>query len=246
MRSFLIVGGCRGLGLAIAQELAAAFPGSEFVLTGRQAGVVPPDFPGTPRVVYVPWDMSKADDAEAGADRVLSAWHHRDRALTVVFNAGTLGVLDVLSSPKGGSAAAWGEALTTNVTSTAVLLSRCLNLPTPHRLTLVNISSKAAVAPFVSWSQYCAGKAARDMLFAVAAVENPLHRILNYAPGPLDTDMQKEIREECLHEETRKAFAGMKADGKLLDPNVSAKRMVAILKADNFASGAHIDFFDKE
>lgn len=53
---------------------------------------------------------------------------------------------------------------------------------------------------------YCAGKAARDMFHAVLAQEQAKKQenattstvekilVLNYAPGPLDTDMQKEIR----------------------------------------------------
>ncbi|NXQ23877.1 SPRE reductase, partial [Alaudala cheleensis] len=49
--------------------------------------------------------------------------------------------------------------------------------------TVVNISSLCAREPFPSWALYCAGKAARDMLFRVLALEEPQIRVLNYAPG---------------------------------------------------------------
>ena len=37
--------------------------------------------------------------------------------------------------------------------------------------TVINISSLAALQPFASWGNYCAGKAARDAMFKVLAVE---------------------------------------------------------------------------
>ena len=37
--------------------------------------------------------------------------------------------------------------------------------------TVINISSLAALQPFVTWGNYCAGKAARDALFKVLALE---------------------------------------------------------------------------
>ncbi|NWT11935.1 SPRE reductase, partial [Vireo altiloquus] len=48
---------------------------------------------------------------------------------------------------------------------------------------VVNISSLCAREPFPSWALYCAGKAARDMMFQVLALEEPGIRVLNYAPG---------------------------------------------------------------
>ena len=79
-------------------------------------------------------------------------------------------------------------------------------------LVIVNISSLAAIQPFPTWSVYSAGKAGREMYHKILAEENknsfpsthhqPAQtlsiRVLNYAPGPLDTDMQLAIREEPL------------------------------------------------
>lgn len=49
--------------------------------------------------------------------------------------------------------------------------------------TVVNISSLCALQPFKGWALYCAGKAARDMLYQVLAAEEPSVRVLSYAPG---------------------------------------------------------------
>ena len=70
-------------------------------------------------------------------------------------------------------------------------------------------------------------------------------KILNYAPGPLDTDMQKEIREcSTVDEETRKYFISLKEESKLVDPNQSADKLMKIVLDSNYENGAHIDFFD--
>lgn len=53
---------------------------------------------------------------------------------------------------------------------------------------------------------YILGKAARDMFFRVLALEYPDIRVLNYAPGPCDTDMQKKCREETGDPEVKNMF----------------------------------------
>lgn len=64
-------------------------------------------------------------------------------------------------------------------------------------------------------------------------------KVLNYAPGPMATDMSREIRsEETYEEEVRQ--------GALIDPKVSAEKCVRLALCGRFATGAHVDFFDKE
>ncbi len=60
--------------------------------------------------------------------------------------------------------------------------------PLPER-TVVNISSLMALRAQETWSLYCSGKAARDMFFRVVAAEEKGVTVLNYAPGPVLTDM---------------------------------------------------------
>ncbi len=89
-------------------------------------------------------------------------------------------------------------------------------------------------------------------------------KTLNYAPGPLDTKMMEDIVDKLV-EPARAEFRRMKAEvrigclppdslvfkplstfhqGKLLLPEDSAKKLVEVLVADIFESGAHLDFFD--
>lgn len=117
-----------------------------------------------------------------------------------------------------------------------------------NKLRIVNISSLCAIQPFGSWSIYCAGKSAREMFHKVAADElkdNTSIKILNYAPGPLDTDMQKEIREGAAVDPVIQGFfKSMKDENKLVDSSESADKLVKLIIADSFVSGAHVDFYD--
>lgn len=121
------------------------------------------------------------------------------------------------------------------------------------RIDLVNISSLAAVKPFESWGLYCIGKAARDMLIQVIAVEadtvaavskGSIIRALNYAPGPVDTDMQKKIRTTAPIAEQQQLYTTLFETGKLVTAEATTTKLVGILELGEYQSGAHIDFYD--
>ncbi|KAK8384281.1 hypothetical protein O3P69_009210 [Scylla paramamosain] len=109
---------------------------------------------------------------------------------------------------------------------------------------VINVSSLCALEPFKSWGLYCTGKAGRDMLFKVLAVEDPGVRVLNYAPGPLDTGMQVHARTMTQDDDIRKTFTSMKEEGKLLSCQSSVKKLLQFLEKDEFKSGDHVDFFE--
>ena len=112
---------------------------------------------------------------------------------------------------------------------------------------IVNVSSLAAIQPFEFKAEYCTAKAARDMFHRVVALENEKKciKVLNYAPGPLDTEMSKIIRESLtLGEECRKIFQGLKDENKLIPAEISARRLVKIIRTQKFVTGSHIDYYD--
>jgi sepiapterin reductase len=133
--------------------------------------------------------------------------------------------------------------------------------PLPHHL-VVNVSSLAAVQAMPSWGMYAVTRAARDMLASVVAADDAAAaaaaaaagaarrvpvKTLSYAPGPCDTDMQRECRESPgLDPGSRAHLAGLHASGTLVDPSASAAKCARLVRADAYASGAHIDFYDGE
>eukprot|EP00903_Cladosiphon_okamuranus_P009416 g8980.t1 len=107
---------------------------------------------------------------------------------------------------------------------------------------VVNVSSLAALQPFEAWGAYSAGKAARDMFHRVLAAEQASIgglKVLNYAPGPMDTDMAREIRSQEQYDEDLKS-------GNLIDPAVSAEKCVRLAVRGKFVTGSHVDVFDEE
>jgi sepiapterin reductase len=111
-----------------------------------------------------------------------------------------------------------------------------------NRPTIVNVSSLVALQPFASLGIYSAGKAAREVYHSVLAAEADSRgsKILNYAPGPLETDMTNEIRmSPGLDSSLRPGY-----ETKLVDPCDSARALVQFLSSDDYQSGAHADFYE--
>ena len=70
-------------------------------------------------------------------------------------------------------------------------------------------------------------------------------RALNYAPGPMDTNMQKEIRENPrVDRGVQEYFISLKNNNQLVDAEVSANKLFKLLNEGSFESGSHVDFFD--
>lgn len=64
-------------------------------------------------------------------------------------------------------------------------------------------------------------------------------KVLNYAPGCMNTDMAREIRSaEQLAEDLE--------NGKYIEPVVSAEKCVRLVLRGKFDTGAHVDYWDKE
>jgi sepiapterin reductase len=81
----------------------------------------------------------------------------------------------------------------------------------PPDLTIVNISSLLAVQAFPNWGLYASGKAARDMFLKVVAAEEKDNHIktLSYAPGPLDNEMQSQVRATLGDADQKKIYNSM-------------------------------------
>ncbi|KAF5399678.1 Sepiapterin reductase [Paragonimus heterotremus] len=114
---------------------------------------------------------------------------------------------------------------------TGVFLSHFAPFGLPHPpVTVVNISSLAAAQPFPRLSDYCVGKAARQMYLSALAVDRPTVAVFNYSPGPLDTDMYTELSEHHGDPEYKAMTLKNKQLGRLIAPEESARVCVAWLR----------------
>ncbi|CAI9612760.1 unnamed protein product [Staurois parvus] len=198
-------------------------------------------------VRWVAADLGTADGVKKTV-QAAQELNGRDTAqrILIINNAGSLGditkpFVDFTDPPEVD------RYFTFNVSSALCLTSSLLKVfqgrAGLERL-VVNVSSLAALQPFKSWTLYCTGKAARDMMFRVLAKEETDVRVLNYAPGPMNSAMQDQVQSHTADLEVRHHFIEMKKRGELLDCHVSARKMLDILEKDAFRSGEHVDFFD--
>jgi len=97
---------------------------------------------------------------------------------------------------------------------------------------IINITSGAADKPYEGWASYCSQKAAINMFTRCIALENYLSNIIVFgiSPGPIDTDMQKSIRNSRIEDFPAKSkFDKLYEDGKLISPDVAASFIVDIV-----------------
>ncbi|XP_018416699.1 PREDICTED: sepiapterin reductase-like [Nanorana parkeri] len=250
----VITGASRGLGRSLAWELCPrVMPGSALLLVARTeqalrllAEELTLQYPEI-KVRWVAADLG-TEDGVRRAVQAAQELNGRDTAQRVIIinNAGSMG--DITKSfVDFTDPLEVNRYFSFNVSSALCLTSSLLKVyrgrPGLQRL-VVNVTSLAALQPFKSWTLYCAGKAAREMMFKVLAMEEPDVRVLIYAPGPLDNIMQDQVQSHTHDLEVRQHFITMKKSGQLVDCSVSAKKMMDILEEDTFKSGDHVDFFD--
>lgn len=183
----IITGASRGLGLALARDLAA--DGWQLLIDGRDPVALreaTTELSRRTSVWAIPGDVSDPTHRQALVD----AAGDLGGVDVVVHNASTLG-----TSPLPPLAEYSSEALRRvfEVNTLAPLALTQLVLPhlrAPGRIVVV--TSDAAVEAYPGWGAYGASKAALEQAFAVLAVERPDIRIYRVDPGEMRTRMYQE------------------------------------------------------
>ena len=192
-----------------------------------------------------------------------------DKAI-LVNNAGSLGTL---GPSYNSNLMDMKRAIDFNVTSSCWLSSYFIRYfckerrnenetngrPPPNCL-VVNMSSLCGIQPFKTMGVYCAGKAARDMFHSVLAQEEEgggveeddkdwerRVKIVNYAPGPVESEMTHELSESTELDSELKEYFTSSLEGKtLIQPMTTASKLVELVMEGTFKSGQHVDFYDLE
>ena len=258
---YVITGASKGLGRAIAVSLANKdrlfnkhMSGSVMVLVARKkdgleetAAIVKKANCDDLHVRVVQADLGNITKLEQVTEKLLQAPDSSETYTNAVLinNAGSVG--DVTKKLVDlANLEMIRDYFDFNVTSAIFLTSRFHQkfISSSVKKTVVNISSKRALEPMPYTSLYCVSKAARDMSHKMLACENQDTRVLNYAPGPLETDMATEIQEKTGNDEYRRFFIQLRNEKKIIDPYDTTKKMIKILKEDRYRSGDHIDYYD--
>ncbi|MGZ4139589.1 MAG: SDR family NAD(P)-dependent oxidoreductase [Actinomycetota bacterium] len=181
----LITGASRGLGRALATELANR--GWSLIVNARNNKALRAATDGLGDITVVPGDVADPRHRKALADVVLA----RGRLDLLVNNASLLGPspqppldrypIDVLE-----------QVYRVNVLAPLALTQ--LVLPDLHvsKGIVVNITSDAAVEPYEGWGGYGSSKAALDQMTNILAAEQPTLAVYAFDPGDMRTQMHQE------------------------------------------------------
>jgi NAD(P)-dependent dehydrogenase (short-subunit alcohol dehydrogenase family) len=183
----VITGASRGLGLALARELAHR--GWDLIVDARGGHALERAMTTLEggKVTSIPGDVSDPSHREAMARAVRDA----GRVDVLVNNASTLGPtpLPTLDRFPIGELE---EVLRVNVVAPLALIQALL--PDLGRVdgSIVNVTSDAAVEPYEGWGGYGSSKAALEQLTAVLAVEQPSLHVYTFDPGDMRTVMHQD------------------------------------------------------
>ena len=175
----LVTGAGRGLGAAIARELAADHA---LLLGGRSAASLEPILRELPDATGWPVELT---DYPAVAEAVQSI-HTLD---VLIHNAG-IADLDTIAD---SSVQQWRDSLEANLIAVAELTR--LLLPALRRAQghVVLINSGAGLRANAGWASYAASKFGLRAFGDALRLEEPALRVTSIHPGRIDTDMQRGI-----------------------------------------------------
>lgn len=250
----LITGASRGIGQRMAIETARKLkPGSIVVLLARSASGLESTKAEILEVNSRITVVTSSVDLGNASKQLLEDIIEKSLAKTpvsnfelavVIHNVGTIGnverkAVDMCDRQE------WEEYFATNVFTVGVLNSCFLHkFNGCAKKLVVNVTSKACVAPFKSMGFYCAGKAAREMYFKVLAEEETDLVVLNYSPGPVETDMTVDIQGRSADEGIRNYFKDLRDTTTILTTHQTTEKFLSILEAGQFQSGDHVDYYD--
>lgn len=249
---FIVTGASRGIGQAMAIENSSKMlPGSVIVLLARNGR----DLESTKEQILLrnpqlQVDTYSVDLSEPNINEIKQNLQmsfdksSQDFELAyIIHNVGSLG--DVTKKAKDlNNIEMWRRYFDLNVFSIATLNSAFMEMFNETKKLIVNITSKCGVVPFESFTLYSSGKAAREMFFKVLAAEEKNVLVLNYAPGPIDTNMTIDVQANSCSPDIQNMFKGMRDAHTLITPLQTTKRFLEILENGNFSSGDHVDFYD--
>ncbi len=220
MKTGLITGASRGLGLALARELARQ--GWQLIIDARREDALNSahrELEALTKVISITGDVAQPGHRQ----QLVQAAHDLGGLDALINNASVLGPSpqpNLLDYPLDELEAVYKA----NVVAPLGIIQAVRNYLKPDAR-IINVSSDAGVEPYAGWGGYGSSKAALEHMSAILAAENPQWRIYWVDPGDMRTEMHQA------------AFPNEDISDRPL-PEVSVPGLVALLTGD-YASGRY-------
>jgi NAD(P)-dependent dehydrogenase (short-subunit alcohol dehydrogenase family) len=160
------------------------------------------------------------------------------------------GVLEPIARLAEVDAEALWRNVTVNLFAPFLLTRTALPYLRERRGRVINVSTGAAVRPVAGWSAYGAAKAGLNLLTMTLAKEEPTITTIAVRPGVVDTEMQRQIREEGqggMEAASHQNFMSLYEGGELLEPEVPGEVLALLaLHAPREWSGRFLSWDDEE
>jgi NAD(P)-dependent dehydrogenase (short-subunit alcohol dehydrogenase family) len=246
---YILTGGSRGMGLAMAEQLLQ--PGHLLLCISRQRNEALAALASARGASLLQWQADLADGATA-AQR-LQAWLGtqevaRLASATLINNAGIIPRITPLSQADAQDLAhALRVGLEAPMQLSAAFLGSTEGWGIPRKV--LNISSGLGRRAMASQAGYCAAKAGMDHFTRCLALDEALKpqgaRVCSLAPGVIDTDMQVQLRgAQAADFPDQGNFRQLKAAGMLSSPQDAAARVLAYLARPDFGAQPVADVRD--
>ncbi len=239
----ILTGASRGMGLAMAHELAQ--PGARLLCISRKRNPELQAQADAAGAVLEQWSADLADAAAVAAQ--LAEWlqacdPQRLVSATLINNAGAISpLLAVRDSDPSALAQALRVGVEAPLQLCAAFLGATRNWNVPRKV--LNISSGLGRRAMASSAAYCAAKAGMDHFSRCIALEETAvpngAKVCSLAPGVIATDMQLQLRSaDPAHFPDLPTFQGLHAGGQLSSPQDAARRVLAYLNSPTFGQDA--------
>lgn len=205
---FVVTGGGRGIGHALAIALAAR--GQSVLIVGRHKETLASTAACSSLISYFCADISSS----AGRQQLAAYLQPVSAISGLVHNAGIIEPILPIAQIDDSS---WHQCMATNLDAPLFLTQLLIDKLTNGRV--LNISSGAAHFPVQGWAAYCVSKAALSMLTQCWQIESPHVSFASVMPGIIDTQMQAVIRNaDHMNADKIDFFQQLKNSDRLISP----------------------------
>ncbi|KAJ9203794.1 hypothetical protein DTO164E3_2148 [Paecilomyces variotii] len=244
-KTIIVTGASRGIGWVIAQYLLKA-PGSNNVLVIARSQEplqkLKEQYGG--QVEYMTGDLADLSIAKKAVDKALASFGRLDG---LVLNHGILGQVGKIAEADPQQ---WKHGFDVNFTSLVAFVRAAIPSLRQSKGRIVFTSSGAAISAYKGWGLYGATKAAMNHLALTLGAEEPDITTVSIRPGMVDTEMQRQLREDHatnLEADVHAKFTGVHKEGKLLKPEQPGHVMAKlVLDAPASLSGRFLTWNDKD